>query len=254
MRGEPNPFEVTTDPPASVVRAAFIRNGDPDKEEECRGDSYSDEFFVLSSAVPTLPNGREAARLSVKTAVWGYRNIRQKHFYWNDKQKLIFRIFKSTNIRLWQKTRDSGFEDGLATSMVLAIISVRNVWIGSIGDCRGYVIRDGRIFRRTEPDTDHTGALTDMVGLKRYGTIPRQFSLKMDDGDVILLVNHQTAKLLDEEILAGLTKKHTDPKALAEAVMHSTDHTGSNGVRGVFVIIKSPNPDITGLQSATIKL
>src|SRR3989304_8104996 len=63
--------------------------------------NFSDECFVVADGVSDI-HGEAAAKLAADTAIWGYKHVRQRPFYWADKRRLLKRIFRSSNLTLWQ--------------------------------------------------------------------------------------------------------------------------------------------------------
>ena len=94
---------------------------------------FTDECFIITDGVRSLPHAKEAEALTAETALWAYRVVRQRPFYWKEKLPFLKRIFRSTNLRLWQKRRDPGFDAGLASALMVLIVIQDYFWLGSAG-------------------------------------------------------------------------------------------------------------------------
>jgi len=96
--------------------------------------SFESDFYVVSRGDPALPLARKQAEYAVETALWGYKQIRTRPFYWVDKKKLIERILRSTNIALWQRKREPGFASGVSVDVVCMTMGPQRYWIGATGN------------------------------------------------------------------------------------------------------------------------
>lgn len=192
--------------------------------------TFNDECFAVADGVGGMPHGDVAARLAAETAVWGYRHVRLRPYYWNDKKLFMKRIFRSTNIAVWQKHRESGFEDGLATTLVVCLIGDKSFWIGSVGDSRAYLWRDEVIKQLTKDDVDERGFLTKVIGGGRYGLVPQFFTDTFYPHDVILLATDGVTKAISGEKLCPLlAESGTTTQSLTDAVVKILRTAQANG-------------------------
>ena len=101
---------------------------------------FADECFIITDGVASLPHAKEAEELTAQTALWAYKVVRQRPFYWKEKLPFLKRIFRSTNLRLWQKRRDPGFDEGLASALMVLIVIEDYFWLGSAGNCNSFLL------------------------------------------------------------------------------------------------------------------
>src|SRR3990167_8511195 len=99
--------------PPSIIFAASQLQGMRETQEDYFVN-YNDECFVICDGVGGLPHGEVASKLACDTAVWAYKLVRQRRTYWKDRKLFLKRIFRTTNITLWQKQREEEFEGGMA--------------------------------------------------------------------------------------------------------------------------------------------
>lgn len=156
--------------------------------------NFNDECFVITDGVDELSHPDVAARLGAETAIWGYKHIRQRPFYWADKKKFLKRIFRSANIAVWQKRREFGFEAGVATTLSVAIVGTQKVWIGTVGDSSVFLYRDGLIDLLTPSDTD-------ALGMRRLGLVPHIAIERFLTGDILILATDGVLRFVSEEQL-----------------------------------------------------
>jgi serine/threonine protein phosphatase PrpC len=167
-------------------------------------DHASDECFIIADGVESLPHAREAETLTRETALWAYNVVRQRHCYWTVKLFLLKRIFRSTNLRLWQKRRDPGFDAGLGSALMVLIASSDAFWVGSAGNCNSYLYREGLIDILTKRDVDEEGMLTRAVGFSRKQLIPDIHAEKLLENDIILLATDSVANYVSEDQMRGI--------------------------------------------------
>lgn len=166
--------------------------------------NFNDECFVLADGVGRLPHGEIAAKLACETSIWGYKHIRQHPYYWLDKKLFMKRIFRSTNLAVWQKRREKGFEGGLATTLLVLMMGAKNYWIGHAGNSSAWLYSGGIITKLTRDDTDAKGKLLKAVGFARLGLFPQFISGLFGSGDVMLLTTDGVGDYLTEKDM----KKH----------------------------------------------
>lgn len=196
-----DPFAVKLPTPKAEDRILFAcgqRQGAKETQEDAM-THFNDEFFAIADGVGSLPHANVAAGLAVDTAVWAYKVVRTRPFYWGEKPDLIKRIFRTTNLTLWQKRRDAGFEDGLAAAMLVLMVLPTHFWIGSAGNCASYLYREGLIDELTVMDVDSEGMLTKAAGFARPQLLPRAAAGRFLPGDCILIATDGVAGYVSED-------------------------------------------------------
>jgi serine/threonine protein phosphatase PrpC len=163
--------------------------------------NVNDECFVVADGVGGMPHADTAAIVAGEAALWGYKHIRLRPFYWADKRLLLKRIFRSSNMTVWQKRREHGFETGLATTLSVAIIGLQKIWVGSVGDTSILLYREGLIDFLTPLDIDTSGNLTNALGLKRLGLVPHVTVEKFLPRDILLITTDGVTDYVKEEEL-----------------------------------------------------
>lgn len=181
---------------------------------------FNDECFIIADGVSSLPHAKEAEKLTEDTAIWAYKVVRQRPFYWKEKLPFLKRIFRSTNLTLWQKRRDPGYDAGLASALMVLIVINDYFWLGSAGNCNSFLFRDGLIDVLTKRDVDDEGMLTKAVGFGRKQLIPTMHSEKLLENDVILLAADSITDYVSED---GMRKVFEDVGATTESLRHAVD-------------------------------
>jgi serine/threonine protein phosphatase PrpC len=189
--------------------------------------AFRDECIVVTDGIVTTPHAAIAAQLAADTALWGYKHIRRRPFYWTNKDLLVRRIFRSVNMTLWQKHKESLFASGVFSSMAVAIISAQKVWIGTTGTCRVLLYREGLIDVLTSPDVDDDGHITSALGMRRLGLVPQMSIETLVPGDMLLLLTDSVFQTLSEDQIRAACEVSGDTvDSLTTAVVHvvSTAH------------------------------
>lgn len=202
------------------------------KRQEDTFAHFNDECFIIADGVGGIPHGDVASQVACETALWAYRLVRQRPYYWAEKGLFIKRIFRSTNMRVWQKRRDRGFDDGLATTMIVGIVAERNLWLGNVGDGATFFLHGGVLRRLTREDVDQDGNLTKVLGMQRLGIVPQMVKQEFVPDDSILMATDGVTHFVREEevknalVHAGVTTQSiTDAAAslLVLAQAHGSD-------------------------------
>lgn len=217
-------------PQASAIFAASQLQGTRETQEDYFVN-FNDECFVVCDGVGGLPHGEVASQLAGDTAVWAYRLVRQRHTYWKDRKLFLKRIFRTTNITLWQKQREEGFEGGMATTMLVCIVIDRHWYIGSAGDSSAFLVREGHMTKLTTEDIDASGRLTKAVGMTRYGLSPSIATGDFLVGDCLLLATDGVVRGMDTAKCMTLLKQvegmATQLSDVAVTMLHCAQEQGS---------------------------
>lgn len=190
----------------SVLFAASQRQGERETQEDYFAN-FNDQCFAVADGVGGLANGQVAAHLACETALWAYRHVRIRPFYWTDKRLLLRRIFRTTNITLWQKQREKGYEAGLATTLVVCIVGDKSFWVGGVGDSHAYQLTTkGELSSLLPDDVDPYGKLTKVVGANRYGLVPNVAYREFVSGDTMLFLTDGVWRYVGKDQLTELVK------------------------------------------------
>lgn len=219
--------------PASdtILFAASQLLGERDTQEDYFVN-FNDECFVIADGVGGMPHGEVAAKLAAETAAWAYKHVRMRPTYWKERKLLLKRIFRTSNIAVWQKQREDEFTDGMATTLLVLIVTHQRMYIGNVGDSSAYRYRDTLVEKLTTDDEDADGKLTSVVGTHRYGLMP---SMEIDDffpNDTIALVTDGVGDYVDHITLQSiLAHVGTTTDSLTNAVVELLRAAQANGSR-----------------------
>jgi len=166
--------------------------------------------------------------------------VRQRPFYWKEKLPFLKRIFRSTNLRLWQKRRDPGYEEGLASALMVCIVIKNYYWLGSAGNINSFLFRDGLIDVLTKRDVEGELTITKAVGFSRKQLIPSMHSEKLLEGDILIMATDSVMDFVKEDELRiacekiGTTKQ--DIKEAVDTIIATAKKNGSRDTMSMCII------------------
>lgn len=226
-----DPLALKTSIPKDVVLISHAQRLGERSQQEDNLVTFSTDCVAIADGVGGMPHGDVAAKLASETAVWGYKHIRLRPFYWADKKLFIKRIFRSVNISVWQKQRETGFEDGMATTLLVLMIGVKTMWFGSVGDSMGFFLHNNTIVPLNTPDRGPDGSLTKVIGVVRYGLLPQFATKSFDIGDSVLLVTDGISDVMTREEMGTYFFGATTQKELDVGVEKLLQQAGQRGSR-----------------------
>ena len=227
------PDDLFAKPPPEKPKSVLLFAG--------RGFVHStDECFIIADGVEGLPHATEAEALARETALWAYTLVRQRNCYWQKKLLFLKRIFRSTNLRLWQKCRDPGFDAGLASALMVLMTIKDSFWVGSAGNCNSFLFRDGLIDMLTTRDVDSEGMIVRAAGFGRRQLIPVMHTEKLLENDSILLATDSVVNFVSEdamrEILENVGITQESLAAAIDAFIESAKSGGSTDTMSLCLV------------------
>ncbi len=223
-----------------IIFAACSDQGGAVKQEDYFLN-FNDECFALADGLATMPNGEVAAKFVCETAVWGYKLIRQHRFYWADKRLFMRRIFRSANMALWQKRREHEYSEGLATTLIVAMVGAKNYWLGSAGDSGAWHVHGSSIKKLAGDTSPAAYGKRKILGLKRLGLIPDYTVGVLKRDDVLIMASAGCANYLTAQDIstaaANTGTTNEEMRAAAESLVNNARINGS-GDNMTAVVIK----------------
>jgi serine/threonine protein phosphatase PrpC len=225
-----DPLAFKTNQPRQSVLFAGSQLQDAKTPQKDFFINFNDECLVVTDGVLDVPHAEIAAKLAADTAIWGYKHIRQRPFYWADKKLFLKRIFRSSNLAVWQKKRERGFESGLATTLSVAMIGTHALWVGAVGNTGILLYREGLIDILTPYDVDEFGRLTNWLGKKRLGLVPHIAVEKFIPGDILLVASSGVLNHVSEDQLRAVFEvSGNSTDSLTTAVVHLINTAQESG-------------------------
>ncbi len=206
------------------------------KYSQQTADSFQQECFVIADGSGSI--------LATETALWGYREIRKRRCYWLDKRLLLRRIFRSTNLRLWQAQKENNFTKQLTTSLLVCVVGSRTIWLGYLGNFAVLLFRNGLIDLLTKNEHYAKTTSPHLLGLQRLGAWPKYLSEKLVTEDILVLLSSDLLDYLPEEQLRRILE--TNPQnsgeleIMANTLLDQAQKNGDVGQQSISLIKKLP--------------
>ena len=201
---------------------------------------FNDECFIIADGVRSLPHADVAERLAVETALWAYKVVRLRPFYWKEKPELVKRIFRTTNLTLWQKRRDPGYANGLASSLSVLLVGPNHFWVGTAGNTNAFLFRESLIEVLTPRDVDEDGMLTRATGFARPQLIPHMRFEGLLQDDVLVLASDGIMDNVSEDELRSILEKSGNTTEMlegaAEMLVDTAKSKGGTGHMAVCLV------------------
>lgn len=175
-----------------------------------QGDSieiFTDECVVVASGLSDTAHGDIVSRTASETALWAYKHIRLHPSFWVDKKQFMKRIFRSSNMAVWQKLREKECEGGGETTLTVAMIGPTHIWVGQAGDTGIYQYREGRIQQITSYDRDPNGKPKHTLGVTRLGLIHEYASREFLPHDAVIILTRGAWEQTDNALLTSVFEK-----------------------------------------------
>lgn len=217
-------------PRETLIFAACQRTGERENQEDYFLN-FNDECFVLADGVGAVPHGEVAAKLASETAIWAYKHIRQHPYYWKDKKLFLKRIFRSTNLTIWQKQRETGFEQGLKTTLMVLMVGPQNFWLANAGDSSVWLLHDGSMKKLTHDKDRSTGEpKRGILGERRLGLALEIVSGSFKMNETLVLATDGCANYLTpSDLTSCVTSAGTTIEEATQAVTNLITSAETNG-------------------------
>jgi protein phosphatase len=121
----------------------------------------------------------------------------------------------------------------MATTAVLAVVGDTELWIGHVGDSRGYLLSAGGQLQALTRDHGMGGYITQALGLER-DVVPDVAHVDVSSGDRLLLCTDGLTNMVDEPRIAALLGDN-DVQAATDGLVEAALANG--GVDNVTVIV-----------------
>lgn len=212
-----DPYRVkASKPKTQIIISSSTRQGTAIRQEDVV-DIFSDECIVLTDGLSTSLHGDIVSRVATDTAIWAYKHIRLHPSYWIDKKLFMKRIFRSSNMAVWQKLREKECEGGAQTTLTVTIIGPQNVWVGQAGDTGVFLYREGSLKQLTFFERSKNGLPIHVLGVKRLGLVHTFVSAEFLPHDVLMLLTDGAWEHVDNALLKSIAQNAGSTRESLEA-------------------------------------
>ncbi|MEK7592142.1 MAG: PP2C family serine/threonine-protein phosphatase [Patescibacteria group bacterium] len=239
-----DPYRVkASKPKTKVIIASSTRQGTALRQEDAV-QIFEDECVVISDGLSASLHGDIASKIAAETALWAYKHIRLHPSFWVDKKLFMKRIFRSSNLAVWQKLREKECEGGAQTTLTVAIVGPMNVWIGQAGDTGVFLYREGNMKQVTSFDRTPDGLPKHTLGEKRLGLVHEFRSEEFLPHDVLILLSDGAWEHMNNTILKSAAQNTGGSQAslstAAEVLLDAVMKRGGKSNMSIVLIKKLP--------------
>ncbi len=238
--------ELSCQGPVRTNNEDYLGFWQPDDEEEKRKRGA---LVALADGVGGQGMGEVASKLAVDTALERFRKLKPGLL----PNQALEKLFRASNIAVYDHGMDHRDQGRMATTLTLCLLRNSELTVGHVGDCRVYLIHEGRIRQIT---TDHSyaamqvkmGLLTEQEAMTSdlrcvltrslgkepllsvdYYTIPLSrgdWIVQCSDGlhhcvtaeEISEIVTHRSAEQACRELVALAEKRGTDDNLSVQIV------------------------------------
>lgn len=202
--------------------------------------NFNDECFVIADGVDSMPHSAVAAKFACETAIWAFKHIRQHRYYWLDKKLFMKRIFRSTNLAVWQKQREAGYEGGMATSLMVLLVGAKQYWLGLAGPSSAWLVHGSAMTKLTPEADAFSGNSRDVLGVRRLGLVPFYKTAALEPGDSMILTTTGCGNYLTPmDLSTAVSRMSSTAESITSAVtgiLASAEENGSTENKTCIVV------------------
>ena len=169
--------------------------------------------------------------------------------------KTIRAAVEEANRRVYEKSREDEGLAGMGTTLVVAVIEGRYLYVANVGDSRLYLIRDdirqitkdhslveemvrsGKLKREEARNHPNKNVITRAVGVEREVNIDF-FDLRIRKGDMILLCSDGLSNMLEDSEIFAIVKSGKDVEERARKLISAANQNG--GKDNISVVLVEP--------------
>jgi len=212
--------------------------------------------FLVSDGVGGQHGGAEASEIIVDVLVpWLARAARCAIADHDIIQSAVKEAIESARHEMTEMAESNPDFRRMAATIALAVVVDRVLYVTRVGDCRVYLLRDGRLWRLTSDQTlvqtlIDAGAITpaqarhhrwrhvvtNAVGVKPLDEPISVEAIELAEGDRLLLCSDGLTDVVDDVSLLNVLLAYRDPQTAAETLVEcALDSDSKDNVTSVVV-------------------
>lgn len=205
--------------------------------------------------------GRNAGEVASRVAVEAVSQAILNNVMHVDASALLRFAVEAAHVSIQQRAEQNPEYEGMGTTLVIALVKDKEIWVASVGDSRAYILRGDRLLPLT---VDHTFVaeqvraggisieqarnsrfrhlLTRAVGTNVDYT-PDVASAKTQPGDVLILCTDGLTNMVWEEEIVRLLHEHrNNPERACQSLIDAANAQG--GLDNITVLLAADMRDI----------
>jgi protein phosphatase len=219
----------------------FVARWEPTNEQDAAQNGW---LYIVADGVGGADAGEVASQ---------YASERTIEHYLNDHRELglgqrLWQAMQAANSDLRQMVAERNDNSRMATTMVAAVFHEKQVYIGNVGDSRGYLWRNGRIRQITKDQSlvaklVEEGAITEeeafnhprknvilySLGSEKEPQIDI-FDLPVESGDILFLCSDGLTRHVQDEEIEAILAQQTPSKATRILIDLANERGGEDNI------------------------
>ncbi|MGF7144808.1 protein phosphatase [Anaerotaenia torta] len=166
---------------------------------------------------------------------------------------LIEAAIREANDSLWKKAQEESELEGMGTTLVVATIFDKELYVANVGDSRLYVIgkeirqitedhslveamvKTGELDRNEARMNPNKNIITRAIG-GNTTVAPDFFEVSLEEGDTVLMCSDGLTNMLEDETIERIIKENEDPSAAAETLVRCANENGGRDNIAIIII------------------
>ena len=212
-------------------------------------------LFILADGMGGHRGGGLASQLAVEAVRDVFKNHREEHDFITSPRVVLEEAYVMASSRVFDRSMEDDNFHGMGTTLVTAYVHKNEIFIGNVGDSRGYFYNKHYMWQMTEDHSllnDHirAGLLkdSDIKDFQAKNVITRSVGFekdvscdiirkKIDPGDSFLLCSDGLSGLVEDEQIYEICKNNPSKKAVELCVEAAKENGGDDNITVVIIDI-----------------
>lgn len=205
-------------------------------------------LFVVADGMGGHRAGDMASRYTTQVILDSVRSDKEKN-----PVKVIRRAIEKANLKVMEKANEDAGLAGMGTTVVVATIIDRYMYVANVGDSRLYLIRDkikqitkdhslveemvriGEINREQARNHPDKNIITRAIGATRRVSIDF-FDIRLEEDDVILMCSDGLSNMLEDKEIENIIKSGKDlPETALTLINKANQYGGRDNIAVVLI-------------------
>ncbi len=222
----------------------FVTRWEPTNKQD---EAENGWLYIVADGVGGADAGEVASQFASERMIEHYLNDHKEL----DQGQRLWRAMQAANSDLRQMVAERNDNSRMATTMVAAVFHDDHVYIGNVGDSRGYLWRNGRIRQITKDQSlvaklVEEGAITEEeafnhprknVILYSLGSVKDPqidiFELPIETGDILLLCSDGLTRHVRDDELEAMLAQHQPNRATRILIDLANERGGEDNISAV---------------------
>lgn len=191
---------------------------------------FQTECFCIAENDTNTANDSGAALHVSERGIFAYKILRQKHFYWRAKERLVRQLFRAVSRNLFAKNNKESTQSH--ASLMTICFSKGWCWFGNVGGLHAYQLRDTGVV----PVFDHNDSNRRIGGEKFIK--PDEYGRELHNGDTFVVCNAEFADIVSQQkavqLLTAMASTKDSVVDTTQAVFQMATNTSDNHILCIF--------------------